>query len=280
MNVTLLPATEHSTIQAFIASSEGYSRMGDLNLHDGTQKRFAIVLKKHGQIVGGAVASINFDWVYVGTLWVDDSLRGQGVGKKLMRAVESHSHQQGLHGVYLYTIDFQAPEFYRKIGYRVMGTLPNRPQGHTATYYSKTDLATDAADDEFEIENPVLDSTSTILGTGLDHDAKAVAPIVFQERFFIVYDDEGIHQGGLLGHKFWGWLEVKLCYATSTEGLVQLLDRVESFCDGNQLGLLLPTYADDLNQLLLGRRYLQWSKLQNRPTGTTCTFWIRHPSDK
>ena len=279
MKLTVLPSTEHTVIQTFITSSKSYPQMGDLALHEDGQERFAIVLRKEGQILGGAVASISLDWAYVGTLWVDDSLRGQGVGRRLMMAVESYAHQKGLNGVYLYTIDFQAPEFYRKIDYNVMGTLPNRPQAHTATYYAKMALATDALTNEFEIENPVLEKTSSLLGAGLDHDAQAVAPIISHERLFLLQTDDGITQGGLLGHEFWGWLEVHLSYATSNDGLVQILEGVESFCDEHQLGMLLPAYHEAYHQLLEDRGYQRWSTLQNRPTGTLCTFWIRPASN-
>jgi GNAT superfamily N-acetyltransferase len=276
MNITLMPASNNGLMQQLVAQSKLYPKMGDLSLHSDSRQRFGIIIEREGQIVGGAVATINLDWAYVGTLWVDDSLRGQGVGKRLMMAVESYVHKLGLYGVYLYTIDFQAPVFYCKIGYGVMGTLPNRPQGHTATYYSKTDLATDALMDDFYVESPVKKETSAILEAGLDsHATELLGPIIGYERLFVLQDDdEGLH-GGLVGHEFWGWLEVNLCYAETTADMLQLLDGVEKFCDVNKLGIELATYEQEQAKLLQTRGYQRMGELQNRPIGKTCTFWIR-----
>lgn len=280
MNATFVSAPQHDLIQQLVEHSSTYAKMGDLSLHSNSEQTFAIVIQEKGQIIGGAVATINLDWAYVGLLWVDDSLRGQGAGRRLMMAVESYVHQQGLNGVYLYTIDFQAPEFYRKIGYEVMGTLSNRPQGHTATYYSKTDLVTNGLTDDLTIETPVKDKTAKILEAGLDsHATEIVAPVVGYDRLFSLQDENGVIQGGLLGHEFWGWLEVHLCYATTSDGINQLLDTVESFCDEYQLGIEMATYEAAQSNLLQQRGYQRWSVLQDRPTGKTCTFWIRPQSD-
>ena len=276
MNIVISNQATQNIILELTEQSKAYPRMGDLKLQDDSGAQFAIVLRRDGKILGGAVAMINLDWAYVGTLWVDDSLRGKGVGKRLMMAVESYAHQQGLNGVYLYTIDFQAPDFYHKIGYEVLGTLANRPHGHTATYYAKTDLAIDGLTEEFDLENPATEKTSNLLGSGLDHDANEVAPLISYERLFLLQDDDKVTQGGLFAHEFWGWLEVHLCYATSTEGLLLLLEAVEAYCDNHQVGMVLPSYEVIHHQLLQSRGYQQWSTLQDRPTGTSCTFWIRN----
>ncbi len=271
----MISTPQPETIQSFVEASKSYPVMGDLNMHNDTQQSFAIVIRENGQTLGGAVASINLNWAYVGTLWIDDSLRGQGAGTRLMRAVESYVHSLGLNGIYLYTVDFQAPEFYRKIGYDVMGTLSNHPQGHVATYYSKTILATDMLTPDFDVENPANKVTSKMLSAGLDRDAKDVAPIISYERLFIMRNEDGAILGGLFGHEFWGWLEVHVCYAQSADALMQVLDKVESFCDEQKIGILLQTYDKAQSDFIRDRGYEQWSMLKNRPTGKDCTFWVR-----
>lgn len=278
MTVTMVATPQLDLIQKFIEFSKPYAVMGDLSVYDDPEQSFAIVIRDQDHLLGGAVASISLDWAYIGTLWVDASLRGRGTGTRLMRAVESYVHSLGLNGVYLYTVDFQAPEFYRKIGYDVMGTLSNHPQGHVATFYSKTALAIDGLTDDFELENPADKDTSKFLGTGLDRGAKDVAPILSYERLWLLENDEDIILGGLYGHQFWGWLEVHVCYARSIGGLATVLDTVETFCDEHGLGILLPTYDDQQATILQERQYQRWSMLPNRPTGNDCTFWTREPS--
>jgi N-acetylglutamate synthase-like GNAT family acetyltransferase len=269
--------SQESTLK-LVECSKAYPVMGDLNLNTDAKQTFAIVIREKGKVVGGAVAIINLDWAYIDTLWIDASFRGRGAGKRLMMAVESYVHSLRLNGIYLYTVDFQAPEFYRKIGYKVMGTLPNHPQGHIATYYSKTDLATGALTEDFYVENPATEETSIYLGSSLDRGAEDVAPVISYQRLFVLQDDDGL-QGGLYANEFWGWLEVHLCYATSTDGLTQVFGKVEAFCDEHDVGIIVPTYDESHAKFLLNRGYQHWSTLSDRPSGTQCIFWIRRPSN-
>ncbi len=64
------------------------------------------------------------------SLWVDMSLRGQGVGAKLMRAAEREARARGCSQLMLGSFSFQAPEFYRALGYQVFAVLDDHPQGH------------------------------------------------------------------------------------------------------------------------------------------------------
>jgi ribosomal protein S18 acetylase RimI-like enzyme len=41
-------------------------------------------------------------------------------------------------GIWLETFSFQAPGFYRKLGYSEFGRLADYPPGHTRFYYQKS----------------------------------------------------------------------------------------------------------------------------------------------
>jgi GNAT superfamily N-acetyltransferase len=69
--------------------------------------------------------------LYVRTLWVREDLRGQGLGRRLMAAAEREARRRGCERAILETLDFQAPEFYAKLGYRVTDELEGYP--HAAT---------------------------------------------------------------------------------------------------------------------------------------------------
>jgi ribosomal protein S18 acetylase RimI-like enzyme len=59
--------------------------------------------------------------------WVHKDLRGQGVGRRLVQALEQDVLARGCRQVTLDTYNFQAPEFYRKLGYEVFGTIDGYP---------------------------------------------------------------------------------------------------------------------------------------------------------
>lgn len=275
MNPVLVERPTRALIKQLIQQSKNYPTMGDFELQFDSEQVFAVTVTQGGKIVAGAIGLVACDWVYIETVWVDDSLRGQGIGKRLMLVVESYGHQLGLNGIQLYTAGFQAPGFYPKLGYVTMGKLPNRPQGYNATYFYKTDLSPHYLTDKFVIENPVTESTFEYLEAQLISHTEKTVPIVAHERVFVLHDDEKTISGGIFGHDFWGWLDVHLCYATTSYGINQLLDSLENYCDATKLGIVLPAYDKIQGELLRMHGYQVFGVLPDRPTGKTCTVWIR-----
>jgi len=78
-----------------------------------------------GKVVAGLVGCSGWRWMFVKFLWVDESLRGQGMGRQLLEAAEKESLKLKCESIYLDTFSFQAPGFYEKQGYSLFGTLDN-----------------------------------------------------------------------------------------------------------------------------------------------------------
>jgi ribosomal protein S18 acetylase RimI-like enzyme len=83
------------------------------------------------KLVGGVTAEIHWDWLYIEYLWVDDEQRGQGLGARLVTALETEAQARGCHHATLTTFDFQARGFYEKLDYRIIGQLDDYPPGHS-----------------------------------------------------------------------------------------------------------------------------------------------------
>ena len=90
-----------------------------------------------GKVQGGLRGRTVWGWCFVELLAVAEPLRGQGIGSQLLRRAEDLSKARGCVGVYLTTVAFQAPEFYKRLGYAQFGQLADYPPGFTQHWFAK-----------------------------------------------------------------------------------------------------------------------------------------------
>ncbi len=86
---------------------------------------------------GGLTARITQRWLFLHLLGVAPQARGQGVGTRLMQAIEEEARARGCLGVWLDTYSFQAPGFYARLGYEEVGRIPDYPPGHARIVLAK-----------------------------------------------------------------------------------------------------------------------------------------------
>ena len=96
------------------------------------------IIDENGQIVAGFVAEM-YCWkvIYVDMVWVDETCRHQGLGTKLIRELERIALEEGCTLIHLDTFDFQAKDFYIKLGYEVFGVLDGFPGNHCRYFLKK-----------------------------------------------------------------------------------------------------------------------------------------------
>jgi GNAT superfamily N-acetyltransferase len=98
----------------------------------------AIFLRdERGAILGGALGDIWGEWLDLTFLWVAEPLRGRGYGRRLLEAAEEEARTQGCRGVHLSTHSFPARPFYEKLGYEIVGEIPDNPAGHSLFFLKK-----------------------------------------------------------------------------------------------------------------------------------------------
>lgn len=76
-----------------------------------------------GRVVGGAVGRTWGECAELLQLWVEPGLRRAGLGARLVRAFEQRAAERGCRVCYLDTFSFQAPSFYRGLGYETGLTI-------------------------------------------------------------------------------------------------------------------------------------------------------------
>jgi len=93
------------------------------------RRPLGVFVRRDDEALGGVDGYTHWRWLYVSHLWVDDAVRGEGVGSHLMNAIETQARLRGCRAAWLDTFSFQAPGFYESIGYQRFGELPDFPPG-------------------------------------------------------------------------------------------------------------------------------------------------------
>ncbi|MNJ27641.1 Acetyltransferase (GNAT) family protein [compost metagenome] len=102
------------------------------------RERIASFIKdEEGVVLGGILGEIKWGWLHIDGLWVDESLRRDGWGTRLLGTMEQYARSQGITNYHLETTSFQALPFYQKQGYEVFGQLPDMPPGHVSYFLRK-----------------------------------------------------------------------------------------------------------------------------------------------
>ena len=92
-----------------------------------------------GGVSGGLFGSTQFAWLKVDVMALVEAARGEGIGRALLEKAESIARKRGCLRAYVDTMDYQAPEFYEKMGYTVAGKLSDwDSHGHDKYFFVKS----------------------------------------------------------------------------------------------------------------------------------------------
>ena len=97
---------------------------------DGHTPLHLIEYDADGSIIGGLLGGTYWGWMYIDILWVREDHRRHGIGSRLLTEAEKEAMRRGCHHVHVDTMSWQAPMFYQKHGYEVIGVLPDIPRGN------------------------------------------------------------------------------------------------------------------------------------------------------
>jgi GNAT superfamily N-acetyltransferase len=91
-----------------------------------------------GKPAGGLWGKTAYNWCFVELFVIPAQCRGQDLGSKVLAQAEDIARARGCIGLWLDTYWFQAPEFYKKQGYEIVGTLPDYPRGGPRYFLKKS----------------------------------------------------------------------------------------------------------------------------------------------
>ncbi len=99
---------------------------------------YSVLLKDpKDKMIGAVIVTFLWNGMEIKSLWVDESIRRKGWGRKLMQVAEEEAVKRGCTIAYTNTFTWQAPGFYEKLGYKLYGKLEDFPKGSTLSYFSK-----------------------------------------------------------------------------------------------------------------------------------------------
>jgi len=90
------------------------------------------------RIIGGLLGRTSLGLFFIDLFFLPKALRGNGIGTQVIECAEAEARKRGCSTAVLYTITFQAPAFYERQGYQVLGRIECRPPGYTRLCMTKT----------------------------------------------------------------------------------------------------------------------------------------------
>lgn len=170
---------------------------------DTTRRELGIFVRdSSGGILAGVYGWIGSGWAYVDKLWVDESLREQHYGTRLMDAFEQAALSQGVARCFLDTTSFQARPFYEKRGYQVFLASEDFINGHTLYFLKKDPLSPRRIDPTLVIEFPPALSDVQELVSHLDaFNAPYVGKVPMGDLAVLVRAGDRLI-GGLAGFRY------------------------------------------------------------------------------
>jgi GNAT superfamily N-acetyltransferase len=91
-----------------------------------------------GEVLGGLLGHTSYRLFFLDLFYLPEELRGAGLGSRIIVLAEDEARRRGCTAAFVYTVTFQAPEFYERHGYCRFGEIACPPDGATRIFLSKT----------------------------------------------------------------------------------------------------------------------------------------------
>lgn len=110
------------------------------NMHVGPDNHLLLNIVEYDEnqkVIAGILGGTYWGWLHIDILWVDENFRSKKIGSRLLIAAENEAKKRGCHSVHVDTMSWQAPEFYKKHGYKLISELDNIPNGYKKFHFIK-----------------------------------------------------------------------------------------------------------------------------------------------
>lgn len=132
---SVTPAIENAIAAPLIEYNRGF--MGPSNF-----RPLIVVLRDMtSSVVGGLFGRTSYGWMFTEVLAIPETIRGTGVGSKILQCAEREAIARGCHGAWLDTHDPTAKRFYERHGYVAFSEIHEYPVGFSKILMQKSLLS-------------------------------------------------------------------------------------------------------------------------------------------
>jgi GNAT superfamily N-acetyltransferase len=104
----------------------------------GDDQEFGIFVRDDdSRIIAGISGIVWAGCCELQAMWVDPTLRGCGLARRLITAAENEARQRGCTLVQFRAYDLLAPGLHERLGYETVGVIEGCPAGSTARWFRK-----------------------------------------------------------------------------------------------------------------------------------------------
>jgi GNAT superfamily N-acetyltransferase len=134
----VLSASDKEGDAAILAALKAYNteRFGKSNW----QELVISIRDDNDAVIGGLSGHTARGWLYTSLLFVPETMRGKGLGPKLLGLAEEEARKRGCTGAYIDTMSEDALRIYLSCGYEVFGRIEDFSGPNALTYLKKSIL--------------------------------------------------------------------------------------------------------------------------------------------
>lgn len=131
---------ENMDAEQSLAIEEGLNAFNDLMTGINDRKPLSVLIKstKTGEVLGGMQGRSSLGLLFIDLFFLPPELRKMGLGTDILNRFENEGRRRGYTAAFLYTISFQAPDFYKKNGWEEFGRIDCEPEGTSRIFMKKS----------------------------------------------------------------------------------------------------------------------------------------------
>lgn len=135
-----LEVCENPEVKQLFPIEEGLNQFNDLMTGISDRNPLSVLIRstKSGEVLGGMVGRSSLGLLFIDLFYLPPELRRMGVGTDILRRFEDEGRKRGCTAAFLYTISFQAPDFYKKHGWEEFGRIDCKPEGTSRIFMKKS----------------------------------------------------------------------------------------------------------------------------------------------